>query len=122
MALLNDVQFMNSAGPLALPATGTVRTVKTYTGLPGNPSPGVALDNARRFGITATVTGSAVGSLQLEASNDNVNFANLGSAVAVAAAGTYLIAGDADFKYVRLAYTATSGTGTLASRLKRTNS
>lgn len=81
------------------------------------------------FSIQAIFTGVPVGSLKLQISNDDVpmglqgqdpaiNVVNwsdyTGSQVAVAAAGNWMwIVSDGGYKWVRLVYTATSGTGSL---------
>ena len=90
------------------------------------------LDMNQMFGgsISAVFTGSPVGTLTIEISNDIVNApiaggANLASAVvnwstytgssqAISAAGdfTYILA-DTNYRWLRLKYTKTSGSGTI---------
>ena len=119
VSTLNNVTNMTD-GPagttLALPATGTVSTSKTYT---GQTAGGVLVDATAGYGITVTVTGAVTGSLQVLVSNDNINFAASGAAIPVSAAGTFAYDAFARYKYVRLTYTATTGTGTALCLIKR---
>lgn len=112
MAFLNNVSVMNSGAALSLAASGN--TVDTYKGEPGNPSGGIVLDKVVGYAIQAVWTGSTSpnGSLTLQASNDNVNWSTLsGTSVAVSgSAGNTLWKESAPYyKYVRVAYTRTSG-------------
>lgn len=71
-------------------------------------------------------TGTAAGTVKLQASNDAPgpgspsNFTDIPSAsVAVAGAGSYLIPKlDISYQYIRAVYTFTSGTGTITLNLK----
>ena len=71
-------------------------------------------------------TGTAVGTVKLQASNDEpmtglppANFVDIsGASVSVTAAGQFLIPKlDICYKYVRAVYTATSGTGTITAKI-----
>jgi hypothetical protein len=77
------------------------------------------LDTVRSYCIASVITGSPVGTLQVMGSNDGVNFGNVPGSqftVAISAAGTYLISDPSpDYSYVQLAYTFTSGTGSITS-------
>jgi hypothetical protein len=64
--------------------------------------------------------GSPVGSLAVEAGNDGTTFLALGGSatVAISADGTNLIhLSNMGYKWIRLKYTRTSGTGTLVASL-----
>lgn len=79
------------------------------------------LDRTPIFAIQAVYTGSPVGTLKLQSSNDGTNWDDIaGSTVAVSAAGsqTWNYTG-AGFGKVRLVYTATSGTGSLTATGRR---
>lgn len=114
------------------------RATTAFAGLPltlqaaGGTMPGAAVDSADlvRCTVQAVVTGSPVGSLVVQASNDNVTGATAdkaaaaatnwtaipGAAVAVNGAGTYLIpVVELAYRAIRVAYVPTSGTGTLTS-------
>jgi hypothetical protein len=67
------------------------------------------------YAIHAIYTGSPVGTLTLEASNDGSTWATVtGSSTAVSgASNTFFNVADAGYEMVRLKYTLASGTGTL---------
>jgi hypothetical protein len=73
--------------------------------------------------IQCVAAGAPVGSLKIQASCDPqnatpVNWSDVGSAVAVSAAGTFSVPFvDNAACWLRLVYTKTSGTGTLSARL-----
>lgn len=71
-----------------------------------------------RASVQAVVTGtSPVGAAQMQASNDAVNptnWANIGSSLAISATGVSFIAAlELSYRWVRVAWTYTSGTGTI---------
>ena len=86
-----------------------------------------AIPSLNLFSCSAqvTATGSAAGTLKIQASNDDipngppVNFSDIPSAtIAVSGAGTFLIPKtDLCYQYIRLVYT-NSGTGTISVVLK----
>ncbi len=79
------------------------------------PTP-IVLDirNINNLSVTYEFTGAPTGSLQPEVSNDQINWYALGSAVAISAATSgRLPFTDVPEQYFQLAYTATSGSGTL---------
>ncbi len=90
----------------------------------------VTLESIYGFAIQSVFTGSPVGTLKLQASCDpgtvtagaygtNVNNWNdiPGYSTAISSSGNTMYNLDAQFyKWVRLVYTATSGTGTLSAR------
>lgn len=95
-----------------------------------------------RFSVQAVVTGSPTGTLQLQFSNEKpfgkspstfvpTKWTNLGSSVAVAAAGTFAVpaaasapwfnAVESAYAYLQLVYTDTSGgtaTGTVSANME----
>lgn len=81
------------------------------------------MESGKGFAIQAVTTSSAVGSLKLQASaellstNASTNNQDVsGTTQAVAAAGTYIWNLSAQkYRWVRIVYTRTSGTGTLTS-------
>lgn len=77
------------------------------------------LDYIYGFSIQAIYTGSPVGTLTLEASNDNSNWVTVtDSSYSVTSAGNYMWNFTvSNFKWVRVVYTRTSGTGTLSARI-----
>jgi hypothetical protein len=98
-----------------LPSSSVATTLTSAPGL---------LMNMFGYCIQAVFTGAPVGSLQLQGSNDPgpnasyttlpTNWANVGTATAISAAGVYIInMPDIYYNWVRVIYTPTSGTGTL---------
>lgn len=72
---------------------------------------------ARCVAVQMIYTGTPVGSLIIQASNDNVNFSAV-STTAVSAAGSTMINFDAPaWGYIRVFYDATSGAGNLSARI-----
>lgn len=87
--------------------------------------PALSLEHMGGYSFFVKLTGSPVGSLSLQASNDPAepngaapsNWVTLASpaAVAISAAGTtFLNVPDVFYRWVRLVYTATSGTGAVS--------
>lgn len=92
-------------------------------------SNGVDVNQIFMFSIQAVFTGAPVGSLKVQVSNDDVpdapgsnpsaNVVNwvdyTGSATAVSGSGNFMwIISNGGYKWVRIAYTFTSGTGSLS--------
>lgn len=86
----------------------------------------VKSENLHLASLHVITTGTAVGSVKLQASNDepanNVapnNWADItGATVAISGAGSYLIPNlDICYNYVRAVYTFTSGTGTVSAKV-----
>lgn len=79
----------------------------------------VNIQEASGFCIQASYTGSPVGSIEVQASNDpiNIGYTTIPTSVtAITGAGSYMLNVDiANFAYVQLVYTFTSGTGTMAA-------
>jgi len=79
------------------------------------------IDEIRSYCISAVITGSPVGSLQVQGSNDGINFGNVPGSqftVAISAAGIYLIPDSLPaYSYVQLVYTFTSGTGFISASI-----
>lgn len=75
----------------------------------------VDLSLANGYAIQAWFTGSPVGSLKLEASNDGIQWTDISDSItAVSAAGTLIWKEDsAMYDKVRAVYTFSSGSGTL---------
>lgn len=72
--------------------------------------------------VQAVVSGTAVGTLKLQASNDITNATNWSdvpsASVAISGAGTYLIPKtELCHSFIRVVYTSTSGVGTLSATL-----
>lgn len=69
--------------------------------------------------IQAVWTGSPVGTLKLQISNDNVTYTDYtGSSTAVSGAGNFIWnLLDVGYRYIRVAYTAASGSGTLNANI-----
>lgn len=64
--------------------------------------------------MQAVYTGSPTGSLQVQGSNDDLNWSSVGSAVAISAAGSTLQnIGLVGFQFMRAVYTPSGGTGAL---------
>lgn len=83
-------------------------------------SDSVDLSLADGYAIQAYWSGTAVGSLKLQVSNDNVNWTDYaGSTVAVTSGPGNAIWLEADAMYdkVRVVYTSTSGTGNLTVQI-----
>lgn len=73
--------------------------------------------------VHAVVTGTAVGTLKLQCSNDPnppSNWSDVPSAsVSITGAGAFLIPKqDVSYQWVRVVFTNSSGTGTITARLK----
>lgn len=110
---------MNGGTALTL-GVGTVATVDTFKGEPGNPSPGIPMDKVQAMGIQAVWTGTPVGNFTVQVSNDNVTFTTLsGSSVAAggAAGNFYWKDSSPAYKYVQVSYTGTSGSGSATVKL-----
>jgi len=75
------------------------------------------LDESAGFCIQAAFTGSPVGSIKIQGSNDPVllGYTDIPTSItAISAAGNYMINVEFPYySYVQLVYTRTSGTGTL---------
>lgn len=109
---LNDVHYLDDSGAAGVNMGATVISSKTYNGIPGKPVGGFCLDKGVRFCIQSVWTGSTspVGALTLNGSNDNVTFTPIsGTSTAVNGAGSFIWTGFADFKYMTVTYTRTSG-------------
>jgi hypothetical protein len=112
MSFTNNVTTMNGGVGLALSTSGS--TVDTFKGEPGNPSGGIPMDKVLGYGIQAvwTAANSPVGVLSLQVSMDNVNWTTLaGTNVSLTGSAGNTLWRDASpfYKYVRVAYTSTSG-------------
>lgn len=111
----NDVHYLDDTGAAGKSLTASFNSSKTYTGMPGLPVGGFALDRGTRYCIQAVWTGTAspVGTFTIQGSNDNVNWTTISnSSVAVNGAGNVMWRDNADYKFVRVVYTATSGGST----------
>lgn len=82
------------------------------------------LDTSASYAIQAIFTGSPLGTLQLQGSNDNddvtpTNWTTITDSIqSISAAGSYLV--NVEFPvycWVRLTYTRTSGSGTLNAKI-----
>ena len=111
---INDVHYLDdgsAAGGTNMGATFTAS--KVYSGTPGNPTGGFVLDKATGYAIQVVWTGttSPVGTIQLNGSNDNVNWTALsGASAAVSGAGSFIFKEASPYyKFVQLVYTRTSG-------------
>jgi hypothetical protein len=73
------------------------------------------VDLAFGFSVQAIATGAPVGALKLQISLDGTNFVDYpSSSQAVSAAGSFIWnVADVMFRYFRVVYTKTSGTGSL---------
>lgn len=96
-------------------------------------SEAVTLESMFGYAIQCVLTGAPVGALKLQASCDiGTNAASAsaagtgitnwndltGTTTAISAAGTFLFNQDAQYyKWVRVVYTATSGTGAISARI-----
>lgn len=85
-------------------------------------SSGVACDlgDLREYSVHVIFTGSdVVGTLALQASNDNANFVEVtGSSQAISASGDFLYnITNANYRYVRVSWAYTSGTGTITAKV-----
>lgn len=78
-------------------------------------SSGIRLDQVEVYGVQAVFTGSPVGTLKLQESNDGTNWDDVTSSEkSVSAAGSESWENDSPgLELVRIVYTRTSGTGTL---------
>ena len=63
-------------------------------------------------GVQCTVTGSPVGTITIEGSNDGVNFGTI-LTHATTVATTFIDSFQPGYCYIQVRYTSTSGTGTL---------
>lgn len=94
-----------------------------------NTSSPITLESLYGFSVQAVFTGSPVGELKLQGScdpgkptansygTDVVNWNDISSPVAISASGNTIFNLDAQFyKWLRVVYTATSGTGTINVR------
>jgi hypothetical protein len=81
----------------------------------------INIDEARGYCIQAVYTGSPVGTLQVNGSNDGITYDPIPGSqftIAVSAAGSVLISDPTPYySYVQLAYTFTSGTGSLSASI-----
>jgi hypothetical protein len=95
--ILNDQVFANQS--LAVSANSLVAEIK----------------EARTFSVQIITAGSSFsGSVQVQASDDNINWASDGSPFTISAAGSQMLNfPDRGYAYVRLAFTAVTGVGTL---------
>jgi hypothetical protein len=78
------------------------------------------LDKTLGYSIQLVWTGTPTGNFTLQGSQDNITFTTLtGSTVAAGGgAGSFIIKDSTPYyKYVQVAYTATSGTGSLTAKL-----
>ena len=82
--------------------------------------------NLHLASVHVSMTGTAAGTVKLQASNDEPttglppsNFVDIsGATVSVSAAGQFLIPKlDVCYNYIRAVYTATSGTGTVTAKI-----
>ena len=118
---------------MALPVhLGTIDIVGGSSGVSGDmstliPSLYKNIDEGVTFSVQASFTGSPVGVVELEASNDVVassaqnptNWTIIPKTVTnITEAGTYMVNYDLPgFTWIRLVYTPTSGTGTMYANL-----
>lgn len=83
-------------------------------------STAMCLEKTSGFSIQAVVTGSPVGTLKLQGSNDEsspTNYTDIGGSSFAASATTFIWNVDRPhYKWVRLAFVFTSGSGTLNAR------
>lgn len=112
MSFQNNVTIMNRGVGLSLATSGN--TSDQFTGEPGNPTGGIPMDKCLGWGIQAVWTGASApnGTLVVQASMDNVNWITLsGTSVSLTGVAGNTLWRDATpfYKYVRVAYTATSG-------------
>lgn len=75
----------------------------------------VEIKEARSYAVQLTITGSSFsGSIQVQGSNDMVNWGSDGSPATISAAGTTILNfSDRGYAYTRLAFTTATGVGTL---------
>jgi hypothetical protein len=74
------------------------------------------------YAVHSIFTGAPVGSISTQASNDGTNFVEV-DAHAVAAAGQYLLnIPRSHYRYIKVSYIRTSGTGTLDTYVSGKNS
>ena len=112
MSFLNDVHSLGDTSSYSLAASFT--TAKTYTGEPGNPTPGFCIDKCLfGYAVQAVWTGSTTpaGTLTLECSNDNITFITIsGTSTAVSGAGNVMwTISTPYYKFVRARYVRSSG-------------
>ena len=74
----------------------------------------IDISEVRGYAVHFIWTGTPTGDVVVEGSNDGSNFSQISTAATGGAAGQSLSnQADANYKYVRVKYTFTSGTGTL---------
>lgn len=85
----------------------------TLTSLP------VTLDNVKGYSIQSVYTGSPVGTLTILGSNTvDGTYTTIGSEIAIAAAGNSMFVDSiAYYRYLKILYTKTSGTGSITAVL-----
>jgi hypothetical protein len=68
------------------------------------------------YAVHAIWTGSPVGTINVNASNDSVNFVSVASQAAGGSNGQFLLNTEvAHYRWLQVTYTATSGTGSLTT-------
>lgn len=79
----------------------------------------VNIDEVASFSVQAVFTGAPVGNIELQGSNDGVNYTLIDlSSASVTGAGSYLINVETPaYSFVQLVYTFGSGTGTMTARI-----
>lgn len=87
----------------------------------------VSTENVLMCSVQFTGTGTVVGTMKIQASNDNVyapavpsNWSDIPSAtISVSAAGTFLIPKtELSYKYIRVVFTLSSGSGNMSAQLQ----
>lgn len=81
-------------------------------------SPSNQVEHMGMGSIVAICTGSPSGTLKLQGSHDNVNFADIGSSLVISASGVYMLRlSSIEFTYLQGVWTG-SGTGTMILTLQ----